>query len=59
MREGVPGLALRTTGGRYFEWHHTHADTLDKVDPKDFRTATAALAVVAYGLADSEGQLAG
>ena len=58
MREGVPGLALRTSGGRYFEWHHTHADTLDKVDPKDFRTAVAALAVVAYGLADSERRLA-
>ncbi len=59
MREGVPGLALKTTGGRYFEWHHTHADTLDKVDPNDFRTAVAALAVVAYGLADDERRLAG
>ena len=57
MREGVPGLALRTTGGRYFEWHHTHADTLDKIDPRDFNTAVAALAVVAYGLADAERRL--
>jgi carboxypeptidase Q len=58
MREGVPGLALRTTGGRYFEWHHTHADTIDKIDPQHFREAVAALAVVAHGLADSEARLA-
>jgi len=57
MREGVPGLALRTTGGRYFEWHHTHADTIDKIDPQHFREAVAALAVMAYGLADSEARL--
>lgn len=59
MREGVPGLALRTTGGRYFEWHHTHADTIDKIDPRHFREAVAALAVVAFGLADSESRLSG
>jgi carboxypeptidase Q len=59
MREGVPGLALHTSGERYFEWHHTAADTLDKVDPLHFRQAVAALAVVAYGLADSERPLAG
>jgi len=57
MREGVPGLALRTTGGRYFEWHHTQADTLDTVDPLHFRSAVAALAVMAYGLAESKTRL--
>ncbi|MBA3975643.1 MAG: peptidase M28 family protein [Candidatus Solibacter sp.] len=58
MREGVPGLALRTTGGRYFEWHHTHADTIDKIDPRHFREAVAALAVVSYGLAEASDRLA-
>jgi carboxypeptidase Q len=58
MREGVPGLALRTTGGRYFEWHHTHADTIDKVDPRHFREAVAALAVMSFGLADASDRLA-
>ena len=37
MRDGVPGLGERTTGAHYFDWHHTEADTLDKVDPEDFR----------------------
>jgi carboxypeptidase Q len=58
MRNGVPGLGLRTVGARYFDWHHTHADTLDKVDPTEFKKCTAALAVMAYVLADMEGTLA-
>jgi Zn-dependent M28 family amino/carboxypeptidase len=51
-REGVPGFGHLTRGGRYFEWHHTEADTLDKIDARDFRMNTAALAVLAYVLAD-------
>jgi len=52
MRAGVPGLGLRTVGEHYFDWHHTHADTLDKVDPQNFRRAIALLAVTGYVLAD-------
>src|SRR5271170_113339 len=36
-RDGVPSLSPRTVGEHYFDWHHTEADTLDKVDPDDFR----------------------
>ena len=57
MRSGVPGFGLRTEGGRYFEWHHTPADTLDKVDPDNFRRAIATLGVFAYALADMPGEL--
>ena len=52
MRDGVPGLGERTTGAHYFDWHHTEADTLDKVDPEDFRRNLASLAVMGYVLAD-------
>lgn len=52
MESGVPGLAVRTVGEHYFDWHHTHADTLDKVDPRDFRRAVALLGVFGYVLAD-------
>ena len=52
MEAGVPGLGLRTVGTHYFDWHHTDADTLDKVDPEDFRRNVATLAVMAYVLAD-------
>jgi Zn-dependent M28 family amino/carboxypeptidase len=57
MRDGVPGLGLRTVGERYFDWHHTDADTIDKVDPRDFRSAVAMLAVVGYVLADMPDRL--
>lgn len=52
MHAGVPGLGLRTSGGRYFEWHHTEADTLDKINKNDFRLNIATLAVMGYVLAD-------
>ena len=52
MRDGVPGLGERTVGTHYFDWHHTEADTLDKVNPEDFRKNVAALAVMSYALAD-------
>ena len=52
LRDGVPGLSERTAGTHYFDWHHTEADTLDKVNPEDFRKNVAALAVMGYALAD-------
>ena len=58
-REGVPGLSPRTVGSHYFDWHHTEADTLDKVDLEDFRKNIAGLAVMSYALADMPGRLAG
>ncbi len=57
IRDGVPGLGLRTVGTHYFDWHHSAADTLDKVDPYDFRLNVAALAVMGYWLADEPGRL--
>ncbi len=57
MRDGVPGLALRTVGEHYFDWHHTDADTIDKIRPVDFQRAVAMLAVMGYALADMPGRL--
>jgi Zn-dependent M28 family amino/carboxypeptidase len=59
MADGVPGLSPRTTAAHYFDWHHTEADTLDKVDPVEFRKNAAMLSVVVYVLADMDGRLAG
>jgi Zn-dependent M28 family amino/carboxypeptidase len=58
-REGVPSLGLRTVGTHYFDWHHTEADTLDKVDLQDFRKNIATLAVMSYVLADMPQKIAG
>ena len=58
MRDGVPGIGHRSSGQRYFEWHHTDADTLDKIDKQDFRLNTAAMAVLGFVLADMPERLA-
>lgn len=52
MADGVPGLALRTVGTHYFDWHHSRADTTDKVNLEDLRANIASMAVMAYVLAD-------
>ncbi len=59
MLAGVPGLGERSVGTHYFDWHHTETDTLDKVDPNEFRKSVAALAVMSYVLADMPEKLAG
>lgn len=57
MREGVIGSGVRTVGKRYFEWHHAESDTIDKINPDDFRRNIAQLAVFAYVLADMDERL--
>jgi hypothetical protein len=52
MEAGVPGIGEMSTGAHYFDWHHTEADTFDKVNPQDFRESVAAMAVMTYVLAD-------
>lgn len=48
MREGVPGGNLDVEGSTYFHFHHTDADTLDKINPRDLSLCVAALSVMAY-----------
>jgi carboxypeptidase Q len=57
MRAGVPGFGLLTVNEHYFDWHHTNADTLDKVELQDFRRCIASLAVLGYVLADMPSRL--
>jgi hypothetical protein len=57
LRDGVPGLSEETVGTHYFDWHHSEADTLDKVGVEDFRKNIASLAVMSYVLADMPGRL--
>lgn len=48
---GVPALGLLQDGRTYFHYHHTAADTLDKIVPSELRENAAAMAVLAYALA--------
>lgn len=52
MAEGIPGFGLRTVMTHYWDYHHTEADTFDKIVPDDFRRCVAAMAVMSYVLAD-------
>jgi len=52
MREGVPGFGLNVNGEKYFWYHHTEADTIDKLDPYEVNTCVAAMTVLSYVLAD-------
>ena len=52
MREGVVGASLDVDGTHYFDTHHTPADTLDKVNPRDLALCVATMAVMAYTVAD-------
>lgn len=54
LEEGVPVASLRVAGDRYFWFHHTDADTPDKVDPDALNRCAAALAILAYTVADLE-----
>ena len=56
LAAGVPGAALDVDGSRYFWYHHTNADTPDKLDPADVARCVATFAVWAYVLAEAPGR---
>ncbi|MEO8044342.1 MAG: M20/M25/M40 family metallo-hydrolase [Spartobacteria bacterium] len=51
---GVPNFAPIQDSRFYFNYHHTAADTLDKIDPQELAENAAINAVLAYGLANLE-----
>jgi len=54
IKAGAPWISLGQDGTRYFDWHHTPDDTLDKIDPEQLRQNVAAwtamLAVLSGGI---------
>lgn len=52
--KGVPSFSPWYDSRAYFDYHHTAADTLDKVNPKDLAEGAALMAVLAYGLSNLE-----
>ncbi len=49
---GVPGFAPIQDDRTYFNYHHTPADTFDKVNPRELAENAAVMAVLTYGLAN-------
>jgi carboxypeptidase Q len=53
-QQGVPSFAPYFDTRTYFNYHHTAADTFDKIDPKHLAETGSVMAVLAYGLANLE-----
>jgi hypothetical protein len=54
---GVPSFTPIQDTRKYFDYHHTAADTLDKVDRQELRENIAVVAVLAYALATTTQEL--
>jgi Zn-dependent M28 family amino/carboxypeptidase len=54
VRAGVPAFAVSQDASRYFDWHHSSEDTLDKVDPAQLNQAVATWAAFVYIAANSD-----
>ncbi|PYQ35298.1 MAG: peptidase M28 [Acidobacteria bacterium] len=52
IEAGVPGFSFVPEPLHYFDYHHTPADTLDKVDPKELAQDSAAVAALTWILAN-------
>jgi len=54
IQAGAPWISLNQDGTRYFDYHHTPDDTLDKIDPAQLRQNVAAwttvLAILSGGI---------
>lgn len=55
---GTPALGILQDDRHYFDYHHTAADTFDKIVPRELAESSAVMAVVAYGLAEADTTLA-
>ncbi len=49
---GVATMELDVDASKYFWYHHSDGDTLDKLDPGELARCVAAMAVMAYVVAD-------
>jgi hypothetical protein len=54
VRAGVPAFAVSQDASRYFNWHHSSEDTLDKVDRDQLNQAVATWAAFVYVAANSD-----
>jgi Zn-dependent M28 family amino/carboxypeptidase len=55
--KGIPALGIMQDGRTYFNYHHTAADTLDKIVPSELRENAAAIVVMGYALASMKDAL--
>jgi len=51
--KGVPGFSPTQDSRFYFNYHHTAADTFDKINERELNENAAVMTVVSYALADA------
>lgn len=56
-KRGLPTVHVMQDVSRYFDVHHSAADTLDKIDPVSLAQSAAAFAWLTWSLADAAGSL--
>jgi Zn-dependent M28 family amino/carboxypeptidase len=49
---GVPLIGLMVENQRYFDYHHSSNDTIDKVNPRELELGAIALAIFTYEIAE-------
>lgn len=54
---GVPAASPIVDGTRYFWYHHSEGDTIDKLNPREMAECVAVMAVMAYVVADMPGTM--
>jgi carboxypeptidase Q len=52
-KDGVPTMALVDDETKYFWYHHTEADTIDKLNPRELAACSSAMAVMAWEAANA------
>jgi carboxypeptidase Q len=57
VERGIPAVSLAVDGTRYFWYHHSEADTMDKLNPREMAECVALMAVMAYVVADMPGTM--
>ena len=50
-KKGVPLLGLHVDGQRYFDYHHSTSDTIDKVNERELELGAITLSIMSYVLA--------
>jgi carboxypeptidase Q len=57
VQDGVPVMSLHCDSTNYFWYHHSAADTMDKLNPQQLGMCAAAFAVMAWQVADAPADL--
>lgn len=48
MKKGVVCIGLQVDGQKYFDYHHSDEDTIDKVNERELELGASAIAILAY-----------